>query len=102
MTQRELSQALGCSARNVTALVDGLEAGGYATRNSHPSDRRATLVTLTEHGARTATNWTRDYRSLAKKLFGELPPAELDGLVAGLDKVLVHLRERATRPAVNA
>jgi DNA-binding MarR family transcriptional regulator len=93
MTQRELSEVLRCTARNVTALVDGLQAGGYVTRGPHPSDRRATLVALTEQGTRTARNWTRDYRSLATSLFGELTPAELGGFVAGLDKVLVCLRQ---------
>jgi DNA-binding MarR family transcriptional regulator len=93
MTQRELSEVLRCTARNVTALVDGLEAGGYVTRSPHPSDRRATFVGLTEQGTRTATSWTRDYRSLATSLFGELSPAELGSFVAGLDKVLVRLRQ---------
>src|SRR5262245_5747978 len=46
MTQRALSQAMRCSPRNVTGLVDGLEADGYVVRRPHPTDRRATLVTL--------------------------------------------------------
>jgi DNA-binding MarR family transcriptional regulator len=49
-TQRELSQVLRCTPRNVTDLVDTLEASGLVVREPHPTDRRATLVTLTRHG----------------------------------------------------
>ena len=38
VTQRTLSQALRVSPRNVTGLLDALEAGGYVTRGS-PSHR---------------------------------------------------------------
>jgi DNA-binding MarR family transcriptional regulator len=55
LTQRQLSQTLRCTPRNVTGLVDPLEAAGFATRNPHPTDRRATLVTLTDHGRAVAS-----------------------------------------------
>ena len=51
-TQRALAKALQVSPRNVTGLVDALEAAGYVERRPHPSDRRALLVTLTEQGER--------------------------------------------------
>jgi MarR family len=44
VTQRTLSQALRVSPRNVTGLLDALEAGGYVTRGRHPTDRRAQLM----------------------------------------------------------
>ncbi|HEY4456567.1 MAG TPA: MarR family transcriptional regulator, partial [Pseudonocardiaceae bacterium] len=50
VTQRVLSEALKVSSRNITGLVDGLVETGFVTREPHPTDRRATLVTLTEHG----------------------------------------------------
>jgi DNA-binding MarR family transcriptional regulator len=46
----ELSTVLSVTPRNVTKLVDGLEAEGLAKRTPHPSDRRATLVSLTDRG----------------------------------------------------
>jgi DNA-binding MarR family transcriptional regulator len=54
LVQRELGRALRCSARHVTTLVDALEADGFVERRSHPTDRRATLVALTEQGAAAA------------------------------------------------
>src|SRR5918994_5550914 len=51
--QQSLAAALSVSPRNVTGLVDALEAGGYVARQPHPTDRRATLVTLTGRGRQT-------------------------------------------------
>jgi DNA-binding MarR family transcriptional regulator len=39
---------------SVTSLIDGLERRGYATRSPHPTDRRATLATITPEGRRVA------------------------------------------------
>jgi DNA-binding MarR family transcriptional regulator len=58
MTRRELSEAMRCTPRNVTGLVDALERDGYVTRGRHPTDRRATIVTLTERGAKVAGGCT--------------------------------------------
>src|SRR5258705_12445070 len=54
-TQRELSQALKCTPRNVTGLVDALEAAGFVARSAHPTDRRATVVSLTQQGTTLVT-----------------------------------------------
>src|SRR2546430_15486 len=53
-TQRTLAADLHVTPRAITALVDGLAATGFVTRELHPSDRRATLVTFTERGRITA------------------------------------------------
>jgi DNA-binding MarR family transcriptional regulator len=46
----ELRDRLGVSARNVTVLVDGLEKEGFARRVPHSTDRRATIIQLTDKG----------------------------------------------------
>ena len=46
-----LSDELGVTARNVTALVDALEKEKLVRRTPHESDRRATVVELTQEGA---------------------------------------------------
>src|SRR5260370_17154108 len=43
MVQRELSQALRCTPRHVTGLIDVLEAQGWVARSPHPPDRPPTL-----------------------------------------------------------
>jgi DNA-binding MarR family transcriptional regulator len=92
-TQRTLAGALGVSPRNVTGLVDGLVATGFVTREPHPTDRRATLVTLTEHGAQVAADLVEGREELAALLFTGIPDEVFTGLVEGLDIVLARLRD---------
>ncbi|PRY48771.1 DNA-binding MarR family transcriptional regulator [Geodermatophilus tzadiensis] len=91
-TQRALADALGVSARNVTGLVDGLAGAGLVTREPHPTDRRATLVTPTARAERLLEEMAAGQAQLADQLFGGLAPDRLDGLVAALDEVLERLR----------
>lgn len=93
LTQRELSQALGVTPRNVTGLVDGLESTGFVVRAPHPTDRRATLITLTEQGTTTAALRDSDYQAFAARLFGGVPAGQLAAFIATADHVLERLRE---------
>lgn len=92
-TQRALADALEVSARNVTGLVDGLVETGFVTREPHPTDRRATLVTLTAKGKRIATKLLREQDEFADLLFADLSPANLAAFITGLDHVVAKLNE---------
>jgi DNA-binding MarR family transcriptional regulator len=91
-TQRALADALGVSARNVTGLVDGLVEAGLVTREPHPTDRRATLVTPTARADELLAGMAAGQAELADQLFGGMSPERLEGLVSGLDEVLERLR----------
>jgi DNA-binding MarR family transcriptional regulator len=103
-TQRTLAADLHVTPRTITALVDGLVATGFVTREPHPSDRRATLVTFTERGRTTAQALLDGHRRLARQLFADLPPNVFDGFDVGLLHVLARFRgvvaaqEPRTRP----
>ncbi len=99
MVQRELSQALRCTPRYVTGLIDALEAQGWVARSPHPTDRRATLVTLTEQGAAAAARMYAERQEGAAALFGEVTPDDLETFVAVLDQVLDRIRRSAPKPA---
>jgi DNA-binding MarR family transcriptional regulator len=92
MTQRELSQALRCSPRNVTGLIDALQAGGLVTREAHPTDRRAILATLTARGTATAAEMHARHQQTANSLFADLQPTELTSFASALDRVLARIR----------
>jgi len=92
-TQQSLATAMGVSARNITGLVDGLVAAGFVSREPHPADRRATLVTFTEHGAATAQAMERDQQHLAQQLFSGMPSNRFDCLYGGLGEVLTRLHQ---------
>ena len=51
---RDLGDQLGASPRNMTAMVDALEEARLVERRPHPTDRRATLVELTDDGRHEA------------------------------------------------
>jgi DNA-binding MarR family transcriptional regulator len=91
-TQATLAADLHITPRAVTALVDGLVDTGFVTREPHPSDRRATLVTFTERGHTTAQALLDSYCRLARQLFADLPDAVFDGFDAGLLHVLTQFR----------
>jgi DNA-binding MarR family transcriptional regulator len=93
MTQQALSRMLHCSPRNVTGLVDALQGDGLVARRPHPTDRRATLVELTDQGKAAAADWQRSYAQLAGLLFTDLDDADLARFVGALNRMLARLRE---------
>ncbi|MER7281772.1 MarR family transcriptional regulator [Dactylosporangium sp. NPDC000244] len=92
VTQRELATALAVTPRNVTGLVDGLAAAGHVTREPHPTDRRATLVTLTPAGTRLVERLEDEQREFAGLLFDDMPAERLDALGGGLAEILERMR----------
>jgi len=99
MVQRELSQALHCTPRHVTGLIDILEAQGWVARGPHPTDRRATLVSLREQGAQAAARMHAERQEAATALFGDVPADDLATFVAVLDQVLDRIGQTASRAA---
>jgi DNA-binding MarR family transcriptional regulator len=91
-TQRELSEDLRCTPRNVTGLVDALEAAGLVARRPHPTDRRATLVTLTDAGSQMAATMDAGYRATGRELFDNFSEDELAAFVSSMDRVLGRIR----------
>lgn len=96
-TQRALAEALDVSPRNITGLVDALVATGFVTREPHPTDRRATLVSFTEHGARIAKALDVGREQLAELLFAGMSDEQFDGFVTGLDAVLATIRDELSK-----
>jgi DNA-binding MarR family transcriptional regulator len=87
-TQRSLANALGVSARNVTGLVDGLVSSGHVSREPHPTDRRAILVTPTAKGEAVIRSLIDGHEHLARQLFGHLPDEQLAVFASTLDETI--------------
>jgi DNA-binding MarR family transcriptional regulator len=90
--QRTLADALGVTARTMTGLVDGLVAGGLVTREPHPTDRRAALVTFTPHGAATVASMDRDQQQFVQILFGGMPDDRVECLIEGIAEIVSRLQ----------
>jgi DNA-binding MarR family transcriptional regulator len=93
LTQRQIADLLRVTPRNITKLVDALEEGGFVTRASHATDRRAVLVRLTTKGEEAAARMESEANALARELFGGLSPRELATLVHALDHVVARVEQ---------
>lgn len=85
----DLAEALTVTPRNVTALVDGLEAEGLVRRVPHATDRRVTLVELTCSPERVATQFGT-YQASVAGLFGTLSEGDRRTLL----RLLTTLQDR--------
>jgi DNA-binding MarR family transcriptional regulator len=83
-----LSDKLHIAPRSATEVTDALESRGLVERQPDPSDRRATLVQLTENGQSVLAAIRAARGSEADRLFGELSPADQ----ADLARILGQLR----------
>lgn len=90
--QRVLAEALKVTPRAVTGLVDALVADGLVTREPHPTDRRAALVTFTPRGEELVAQLKRDHKALAQALFASMSHRELDTFSRSLARLIDRLR----------
>ncbi len=89
----DLADDLGITARTVTTLVDALEREGLLARLPDPTDRRATLLELTEKAQTQFEQVRRLQMELGEELVAPLDPQQrrllLDLLSRLNQKVLV-------------
>ncbi|MCC6736310.1 MAG: MarR family transcriptional regulator [Bauldia sp.] len=78
----EIAKAVGIAPRSVTTLVDCLERDGLARRTPHPTDRRATVIELTERGAGAIGSQSHPYTDATDLLMRALKPGEPELLLA--------------------
>jgi DNA-binding MarR family transcriptional regulator len=76
----DLSGRLHIAPRSATEVVDALESRGLVERRPDPSDRRATLAELTEHGTAVLSGIRAARGTEAERVFDRLSPADRDHL----------------------
>lgn len=94
VTMGALAQAIDLTPRAVTRIVDGLEADGYAIRETDESDRRITNVALTTNGRRFLKSVFPDVVARFGSLFAVLDPRETGELVRVLEKLTHHMKKQ--------
>ncbi len=67
MIQAQLSEALGCEPPSVTLMARKLEASGYIRRKPAQSDKRASIVELTDSGKALVDQVKRLWCALAEE-----------------------------------
>jgi DNA-binding MarR family transcriptional regulator len=90
----DLGEELGVTPRNVTKLVDELEVEGLVRRLPHPSDRRATLIELTERGREKIAEGYTEYVAATSELFSVLSEEDQWELIRLMDLLYDGLEGR--------
>lgn len=93
MTQIHLAEAIGVTPRNVTSLVDALDATGFARREPHPTDRRAVLVHLTERGLSIMEAMDAEHTAFGGDLVAGLDDDTIDTVARALEHIHARLAE---------
>ena len=82
-----ISDELGVTPRAITGLIDGLEEDGLVERQRHPSDRRATVIVLTDQGRKVTESWWEEHLDHSAEVFAVLDPSEQRSLLRILRKL---------------
>ena len=72
----DLADRLRIAPRSTTEVVDGLQERGLVERRPDPTDRRATLIAVTEEGAKVAEAIRLARQAEAEAFFGRLSKAD--------------------------
>ncbi len=86
-TQAQLAAASGYEAPTITLSVRQLEAARLVARTPSPSDRRATMVQLTDEGRRLLPKLKTAWRRVAEQTVSGLrstPPSQLSRVLEDL------------------
>ena len=89
----KLAQAIGRDKARITRLVDRLEAGGFLSRQSHPRERRLSLVRPTPRGRRLAPHLRSRFEEVRGQFFAGVHNTDIDRL----ESVLAQLQANADR-----
>jgi DNA-binding MarR family transcriptional regulator len=91
MRPTDLMSALMLTSSGTTKRLDRLEKAGMVAREPDPSDRRGTLIVLTDAGRELIDGVTGPHLENEARLLAALASEERDALAGLLRKLLVHL-----------
>lgn len=93
MTISELRQSIGGTAQNATGLVDALEREGYVMRRPHETDRRKTMISLSESARSEISAQRREHRFEVASLFESLSEEDQCTLLSTINRVVLKLKD---------
>ncbi|MEV4510033.1 MarR family winged helix-turn-helix transcriptional regulator [Dactylosporangium sp. NPDC049525] len=99
MIQAQLSETLGCEPPSVTLMTRKLEAAGHIRRDPAPTDKRATVVTLTDRGRALAEQIKQLWCDLAEETVVGLSAETVAELPDVLNTMTGNVDGRRRRPA---
>jgi DNA-binding MarR family transcriptional regulator len=87
----ELSNRLGLAVSTVTRCLDRLAHMGLVARSEHPTDRRVTLVDLTDAGLAKLDQIKAADRRFFAQVIGRMPTEERQNLIRAFEALLKAL-----------
>lgn len=87
LRQKQLTEEMRINASTMSEFISHLESDGYVERNIDPSDKRATLITLTEKGRARAHELQDERKEKLTQLFSPLTEDEQKELFRLLHKL---------------
>ncbi len=88
-TMNELARLLGLDKSSITGLVDRAERRGLVMRVPSAADRRAVLVSLTDHGRSLASAGAARFDADISLLLEHLPPSDRHVLSRLISRLLI-------------
>jgi DNA-binding MarR family transcriptional regulator len=90
-----LAQITVTKQPTITRLLDRMESKGYIERIAHDTDRRITLVRITEQGQKTVTKLIAQAKEHEQRVLEPLGPDHAEELKIMLKRI-IELRRAAT------
>ena len=87
LRQKQLTEEMRINASTMSEFIGHLETDGYVERNIDHSDKRATLITLTEKGRARACELQDERKEKLDQLFSPLTEEEQKELFRLLNKL---------------
>jgi DNA-binding MarR family transcriptional regulator len=88
----DLKKELGVTATNITALIDSLESDDLVVRRAHPTDRRATVIELSQKAKAELGLGCTAYKDRVADLFSDLSDSECKEFTRTLEKLWNRLQ----------
>lgn len=98
VTPRDLSLALGISTASTTKLLDRLTTSGHLERHPHPSDRRALVITATDHAHNEIRDRLERMHTAMREVAAGVPEASRPAVADFLVRMATLLDSESVRP----
>ncbi|UCD33005.1 MAG: MarR family transcriptional regulator [Desulfobacterales bacterium] len=92
-TTVEISKRLGLDKSTLSRTIDGLVNIGLVERSPNPSDRRFTILSLTEHGQHVADQINRSNDDYFGQVFKHVEIDRYDEVIDNFERLVLAMRD---------
>ena len=93
MTMKEIALKVHRTKSTISQLVDKLEKSGYVYKQKHHTDKRSTVVVLTEKGMMLKPIFSKISSDVIDRFFEGFSDEMIEELMKALEKIMNNLSE---------